>query len=124
MLLSRLKKNIGQQYEDLALAFLQQNGATLLQRNYQTRYGEIDLIMQDQQHCLLFVEVRFRSSKSFGGAISSVDKKKQHKLIKTANHFISSQLIDQAMRFDVIAISPAANKQHEIQWLKNAFDEF
>ena len=124
MLLSRLKKNIGQQYEDLALAFLQQNGATLLQRNYQTRYGEIDLIMEDQQHCLLFIEVRFRRSKNYGGAASSVDRKKQQKLIKTANHFISSQLIDQAMRFDVIAISPAANKQHEIQWLKNAFDEF
>ena len=56
----------GQHAEDLAAAFLQHHGLELLERNYRCRFGEIDLIARDGK-TLVFVEVRMRSSASFGG---------------------------------------------------------
>ncbi len=113
---------LGQQGEKLALHFLQQKGLILLSKNYHNKFGEIDLIMQDKTH-VVFVEVRFRSSESFGGALSSVNRRKQGKLIKCANHYIANQSSELGFRFDVIAISPTSS-QHKIQWIANAFDEF
>ncbi|MEY8195496.1 MAG: YraN family protein [Cycloclasticus sp.] len=113
---------LGQEAEDLALGYLQQQGLTLIERNYRSRYGEIDLIMRDQQH-IVFVEVRFRSSQRYGGALSSVDIHKQRKLIKCAQQYIANTSSRLGFRFDVLAISPSS-QQHDIQWLTNAFDEF
>ncbi|MEW5008430.1 MAG: YraN family protein [Cycloclasticus sp.] len=113
---------LGQEAEDLALGYLQQQGLTLIERNYRSRYGEIDLIMRDQQH-IVFVEVRFRSSQRYGGALSSVDIHKQRKLIKCAQQYIANTPSRLGFRFDVLAISPSS-QQHDIQWLTNAFDEF
>lgn len=78
--------------------------------------------MEDTEH-IVFVEVRLRSSNSFGGALASVDKRKQSKLIKSAHHYIATLTTTLGFRFDVVAISPSAS-QHEIQWISNAFDEF
>lgn len=113
---------LGQEAEDLALGYLQQQGLTLIERNYRSRYGEIYLIMRDQQH-IVFVEVRFRSSQRYGGALSSVDIHKQRKLIKCAQQYIANTSSRLGFRFDVLAISPPS-QQHDIQWLTNAFDEF
>ncbi len=115
-------KNLGQQGEDLALTFLKNKNLTLIQRNYRSKHGEIDLIMQDGKS-LVFVEVRYRSSSQFGGALSSVDHKKQSKLIKCAQYYLLTSSSKLACRFDVVAISPSTS-QHEIQWVTNAFDEF
>ncbi|KXJ48399.1 MAG: YraN family protein [Cycloclasticus sp.] len=114
--------DLGQQNEDLALTFLQQKGLTLMQRNYRSRLGEIDLVMKDREH-IVFVEVRYRSSTKFGGALYSVDRRKQSKLIKCAQQYMANTAHQEGFRFDVIAISPASG-QHEIQWITNAFDEF
>lgn len=113
---------LGQQAENLALAYLQAQGLALIQRNYRSRYGEIDLVMRDKQHTV-FVEVRFRSSSQYGGALSSVDHRKQAKLIKCAQQYIANTPSRLGFRFDVVAISPST-QQHDIQWLTNAFDEF
>lgn len=113
---------LGQQGEDLALHFLEHKGLTLIQRNYRSRFGEIDLVMQDNEYTV-FVEVRFRSSNDFGGALSSVDRRKQSKLIKCAQQYITNEPSHRDFRFDVIAISPTSS-EHEIQWITNAFDEF
>jgi len=118
----RSHNQLGLEAEDLALGYLQQQGLSLLERNYRSRYGEIDLIMRDQQH-IVFVEVRFRSSQRYGGAISSVDIHKQRKLIKCAQQYIANTPSRLGFRFDVLAISPSS-QQHDIQWLTNAFDEF
>lgn len=115
---------LGAKHEERALSFLLNQGLTLVERNYRSRFGEIDLIMQDTKKCIVFIEVRFRSSEHYGGAAASVDYRKQAKLIKCANQFIASRLTDQPMRFDVVAISPAKNNAYTIQWLTNAFDEF
>lgn len=108
--------------EEIAFDFLRQRGFKLLQKNYRNRFGEIDLIMQDDT-CIVFVEVRLRSSKNFGGALDSIDYHKRSKLIKCAQHYMASCSGRNDFRFDVIAISPNKSR-HEIQWLTNAFDEF
>ena len=75
-----MTSNVGHQAEQLALDYLQSHGLRLLERNFRGRFGEIDLIMLDG-HTLVFIEVRLRKSKNFGGAEQSITASKQNKLI-------------------------------------------
>jgi len=116
----KAEPNMGQQAEQWAECYLQQQGLVLITKNYSCRRGEIDLIMQDQQ-ALVFVEVRYRNSSTFGSALESVDRKKQAKLIFTAEHYLQQQESSfTAYRFDVIAITHKNNKP-SITWVKDAF---
>ena len=114
------KLTTGQQAELWASEYLQQHGLVLITKNYHCRRGEIDLVMQDGQS-LVFVEVRYRKSARFGSALESVDRKKQAKLIFTAEHYLVQNTQPfSAYRFDVIAITPEQNKP-VITWVKDAF---
>ena len=118
------KKKQGNQAEDQACRFLQQQGLKLLKRNFTTRAGEIDLIMQDANNAaetLVFIEVRYRKNKDFGGAAASVTYKKQQRIIKAALAYQQRHAPQSSMRFDVIAIE-GDNKA--INWIKSAFDGF
>lgn len=108
----------GKKAEDFACSYLQKHGLTLITRNYQCRYGEIDLIMMDGD-ILVFVEVRYRSSDQFGSAAASVDKNKQRKLVFTANHYLTINTTNCPTRFDVIALAPHTPPE----WINNAFTE-
>jgi len=110
----------GAEAEQLAVTFLQRQGLTLVERNYHCRFGEIDLIMTDRQ-TLVFVEVRLRSSQSFGGAAASVTPHKQAKLLRAARHYLSGQTRPPPCRFDVVLLSSMADKNME--WIKDAFGE-
>lgn len=112
-------KTRGKLAENQACEFLQKQGLKLIEKNYNCRTGEIDLIMQDKQ-ALVFVEVRYRAKNEYGSALDSVDQHKIKKLISAANHYISTHQIDQPMRFDVIGFN-ASNKPN---WVKNAFTAF
>jgi len=118
------KKKQGNQAEDQACRFLQQQGLKLLKRNFTTRAGEIDLIMQDANNAaetLVFIEVRYRKNKDYGGAAASVTYKKQQRIIKAALAYQQRHAPQSSMRFDVIAIE-GDNKA--INWIKSAFDGF
>lgn len=112
----------GKQAEDLACHYLNQQGLSLLERNYTTRFGEIDLVMRDRD-TTVFVEVRYRKRSDVVDPLSSIDLRKQHKLIRTARAYLQQQrnLTDAPARFDVIAITERES-QHQIQWIKNAFE--
>jgi len=104
--------------EQLAAQYLQQQGLKLLQANYSCRFGEIDLILQDgDTH--VFAEVRLRSSSAFGGASASIDARKQAKIVRTAQHYLSSLKRIPPCRFDAILLQ--STELDKIQWLKNAF---
>ncbi|SMF95939.1 putative endonuclease [Methylomagnum ishizawai] len=105
--------------EDRALGFLQEQGLRLVERNYRCRYGEVDLIMEEGE-TLVFVEVRYRASQKFGGALESVDRRKQAKLWNTATCFLRERRYDRPARFDVAALSPAAGG-FAVLWVKDAF---
>jgi putative endonuclease len=78
--------------------------------------GEIDLIMEDTD-TIVFIEVRYRKSELFGGAMASVTPKKQQRVIKAAQHYLNEKKNwHRNVRFDVIAFS-----QNSMDWLRNAF---
>lgn len=110
--------NKGEAAEQLACDYLQQQGLRLLEKNYRSRQGEIDLVMQ-QGDSLVFIEVRQRSNTRFGGAAASVTTKKQEKLRLTALHYLQHKAPRANARFDVIAIQ-GDNNQH-IEWIRDAF---
>ena len=111
--------NTGKEAEAHACRHLQAEGLQLLQRNYHTRRGEIDLIMQDKDS-LVFVEVRFRRQSHFGSAAESVDRKKQSRLIDCASHYIQTfpEIARQPCRFDVVSIG---GNMDNIEWIRDAF---
>jgi putative endonuclease len=114
----------GAQAEALALAHLQRQGLMLLNRNYRIargphrRGGEIDLVMQDRDGTLVFVEVRSRTSLRQGGAAASVGARKQASLVLAARHFLAQRGgTVPPCRFDVVAIDG-----DRLEWLRAAFD--
>lgn len=107
----------GESTEQLACNYLQANGLKLLQQNYRLKMGEIDLIMLDGD-TIVFVEVRYRKSKRYGGALYSIDPRKQMRLLRTAQYFLQSHAPNAPARFDVIAVDGG----NDIHWLKNAIE--
>ena len=112
-------KGEGALAEQWAAHYLQQQGLKLIERNYRSRFGEIDLIMQDGV-TLVFVEVRSRRSEDFGGAAASIDVRKQQRLIRTAQLYLSGMAHTPPCRFDAVLLGDAQGK--DAQWLKSAFD--
>ena len=104
--------------ESLAAAFLEQQGLSILERNYRCRFGEIDLVAASGP-VLVFVEVRARSSEDFGGAAGSITGAKRRKLVAAARHYLASHRVEQC-RFDVVLVR---GRPERIEWLANAFGE-
>ncbi|MGB0359841.1 MAG: YraN family protein [Endozoicomonas sp.] len=118
-----LKNNPGTQAENQALAHLRQQGLKPLTKNFACKFGEVDLIMLDQEK-LIFIEVRFRSASNYGSAVHSINYQKQTKLRKTAAVYLKNhrQHNHRMCRFDVIAIDNSdASSKNAIKWIKNAF---
>lgn len=115
-------RSTGTHFEDLALAHVQRDGLRLIARNFNCRYGELDLVMRDRE-VVVFVEVRYRRSQGFGGALDSVGAGKRDRLAKAASLFLQANpaLTRQPCRFDVVAISGAIENP-SIDWQRNAFD--
>lgn len=108
----------GSAAEEQARQYLEGQGLRTVARNVRDRFGELDLIML-QGHNLVFVEVRYRRSSRFGGAIASIDAKKQRKLIATAQGYLQQHPHDGPCRFDVVALDSTPNG---VEWLQNAFE--
>jgi putative endonuclease len=114
--------NVGQCSEELAAQHLGQQGLKLLCKNFHSKRGEIDLIMKDG-NTLVFVEVKYRKSLAFGGAISAVSRNKQKKLHLCASFYLQKLSLNEyntACRFDVVTLQGDIS-QPQITWLKNAF---
>jgi putative endonuclease len=109
----------GRDAEDRACHYLQKHGLRLLHRNYRSKRGEIDLILQDTDS-LVFVEVRYRRQSGFGSAAETVDRRKQAKLIACARYFLQAHpdTARQPCRFDVLSIDGPTSR---IEWIQNAF---
>jgi len=116
------RKQKGNEAEDQACQFLIQKGLILIQRNFATKLGEVDLIMQDDD-VLVFIEVRYRKNRDFGGAALSVTPKKQKRIIKAALAYQQKNAPQASMRFDVVAIE-GEGKNKQIDWIVNAFYGF
>ena len=115
-----LFKNTTQQgdaAEKLATEFLKKHGLKHITSHYRSKFGEIDLIMQDKE-TIVFVEVRLRKSKQFGGAEASITSSKQHKIVTTATCYLQ-QHGESLCRFDAILMDDMS--KNNITWIKDAF---
>lgn len=115
-------KEVGANYEQAAMNFLQTRGLIHIDSNFTCRSGEIDLIMKDHS-TIVFVEVKYRKNQCHGHAAEAVTYRKAQKLIKTANvwmlkHRLSPYNTD--FRFDVVAIH---RKGQDIEWYQNAITQ-
>ena len=119
-------RELGDVTESLACRYLEEKGFKLLERNFNCRFGEIDLIMQDSDS-LVFVEVRYRRSNNFGSGAESITASKQSKLIKTASAYLQrhAKLNKYPARFDVVSITGSIETDNinniDFEWIKNAF---
>jgi putative endonuclease len=111
----------GNASEDAARILLKRAGLREVAANANYRGGELDLVMDDGG-TLVFVEVRYRRSRAFGGGAASVDIGKRRKLVLAAQLFLAGhrQYAQVPCRFDVIEAEgdPAAPQLH---WIKDAF---
>ena len=119
-MLNREQKT-GKKGESIATRYLRKKGYQILEQNYRTRIGEIDIIARDR-NTLVFVEVKARNSKRFGHPKSAITPQKQRKISMVALQYlkITNQMRSKA-RFDVIAISSTPTSQN-VELIRNAFD--
>lgn len=112
---AHLQKGAGA--EQRAAVYLQQQGLQLVCSNFRCKQGELDLVMRDGA-VLVIVEVRYRKSEQFGGALASITAQKQARIVAATQHYvIINNLSHCAIRFDVVAISG----DNRLNWIKNAF---
>lgn len=111
------KRETGSRYEEAAAAFLQKQGLTLLEKNFRSRFGEIDLILKDGAY-LVFTEVKYRADGSLGYPLEAVDLRKQKRIRYTARYFMYIRKIpeDTPCRFDVVGFTGG-----NLQWILDAF---
>lgn len=116
-------KKTGEQFENAAAALICRQGLRIVARNFLTKTGEIDIIALDGNY-LVFLEVRARSNPFFLSAAASVDKRKQQRLVRTAQMFLqrNRQWAHLPCRFDVIAFEPRQFDFNKTgRWIRSAF---
>lgn len=115
--MSLLRKILGRSGEDLAANYLADLGYTILERNYEAPYGEIDLIALERG-TLVFVEVKTRTTDAYGAPELAVNRRKQERMVKAALGYLKFKKLHQMpCRFDVVAISG-----EQVELIKNAFE--
>lgn len=98
------KREEGIQGEDRATQFLQKKGYRIIEKNFRSPFGEIDIIARDG-NSLVFIEVKTRNTPFFGSPFQAItDKKKQH-IIRSALYYMKNhQSLSNRVRFDVVGI--------------------
>jgi len=116
------KRSKGGEWESIAESFLNKRGLKTVERNFYSRFGEIDLIMRDQQ-TLVFTEVRYRDDNSRGSGADSVTFTKQKRITRTAQTYLQQTRHHPSMacRFDVVSIGREEGRML-MNWIQNAFE--
>ncbi|MCB0532196.1 MAG: YraN family protein [Lewinellaceae bacterium] len=112
---------IGKLGENLAAEYLQNKGYQILRQNFRAGKGEIDLIAQTPEGCLVFVEVKTRALDGFGGPEEAVDRKKQDIIARTAGSFMEQIGHEGELRFDIISVLLAKGQLKNIRHVEDAF---
>ncbi len=117
--------SIGVLGEEAAALALRKKGYKIIERNYRSKMGEIDIIAKDGQYTC-FVEVRLRKNNSFGSPADSINEGKRQRIIRTAQLYaIEKGIFDTPMRFDVVLINAVAEenglKNVRLEIIKDAF---
>ena len=115
---------IGTKGEDMVARFVQSKGYTVVKRNYQCRYGEIDIIAE-KEGIIAFIEVKTRKADSLVPIEFAVDSHKQKRLLSTAQEYLSKTDCELQPRFDVALVTVTPNPQsgsgYSLKYIENAF---
>lgn len=113
---------IGKAGEDFAVKYLKKNKYTILNRNYRSKFGEIDIIAHNKTY-IIFVEVKTRKYNSMTRPVESVTFAKQQRILKTAYCYMQSTNLNLQPRFDICEIFCCENKPVKINYIDNAFGQ-
>lgn len=113
---------LGKKGEELAVAYLVENGYDILERNYVFQKAEVDIIAK-HENLIVVVEVKTRSTKTFGNPQDFLKPKQMQRIVKAVDYYVTSNQLDVEVRFDIIAIVKDQN-QFEIEHLENAYYHF
>ena len=116
-------EGLGRWGEERAVEFLGAKGYKVLEKNYQNKLGEIDLVVSDGK-VICFVEVKARRSLAYGQPFESVTRHKQRKISQVALSYLKRRFgtVDIYARFDVVSIIKGRSGQMNIEHIPNAFD--
>lgn len=118
---------IGQKGEDIAVSYIKNKEYIVLDRNYHSRFGEIDIIAKKENY-IVFIEVKTRHENAMVTAFESVDMIKQKKIIKTAMIYLMKHDVNLQPRFDVIEVlfEKGSGSIKAVNQIENAFlgDDF
>ena len=118
-------KKIGDFGEKLALDYMIKNGFKHICSNYHSRYGEIDIICENEKY-IIFVEVKSRKKGTEYHGVEAVDRSKRMKLLKTSFDYLLKNPTEKQPRFDVIEVEFPSHKItcHENAFSGDEYDEF
>lgn len=115
------RRSAGKTAEDAAAGYLRSGGYKILERNYSTPLGEIDIVALDGD-TVCFVEVRSRSSLEYGGAVEALTRSKQRQVAKAAMAYMKAKRLGEAkVRFDFAAVEMSEEGEARVELFKNAF---
>ncbi len=109
------RRKLGTAYEQLAIQYLMNQGINILEKNYYSSHGEIDIVAQDGD-ILVFFEVKYRKNADFGQPWEAVSYLKQKRICQAAREYCYRRKVVSQVRYDVISILG-----DESEWYKNAF---
>lgn len=116
-----INKETGKLGEDIAEHFLKQNGYVILDRNFECRQGEIDIIALDKKE-IVFIEVKTRTSNKYGAPSEAVNKIKQKHMLQTIKYYLYIRnLSDEFIRIDVMEVY-INNNVYKVNHIKQAFE--
>ena len=116
-----VNKETGKLGEDIAVHYLKQNGYVILDRNFECRQGEIDIIALDEKE-IVFVEVKTRTSNKYGAPSEAVNKIKQKHMLQTIKYYLYIRnLSDEFIRIDVMEVY-IKNNVYKVNHIKQAFE--
>lgn len=115
------KGSVGQKGEKLAVAYLKKHGYKIIQQNFRCKFGEVDIIGYDHG-TFCFIEVKTRTTETFGLPELAVTKSKQRQITRVARYYLGrKKIVDKIpCRFDIVAITLGGEKP-VVKLIKNAF---
>ena len=116
-----IKQEIGKLGEDIAENYLKQKGYKILDRNFECRQGELDIIALDKKE-IVFIEVKTRTSNKYGTPSEAVNKTKQKHMLQTIKYYLYIRnLSDEFVRIDVIEVYIKDNV-YKVNHIKQALE--
>ncbi len=119
--MTKERQRLGREGEERAEKFLRSEGYKVINRNFKTPFGEIDLIAYKRK-VLVFIEVKARTSYNFGRPEESISEEKKKKISKVASLYLKAKKLNGVdCRFDVVALVLDKEKKVKIKLIENAF---